>query len=121
MSYLSIRIAVFNAFCESSALLWELTILNEVFVLKSLMLYKFPHMTGLDETFISRVLLLINLGFVFLSQIPRLHLGGLYESYEFQILSGELFLFFIENAINFCKKCVSTKRKVVLHYYSVGP
>ena len=56
-------------------------------------------MTGLDETFISRVLLLINLGFVILSQIPRLHLGGLYESYEFQILSGELFLFLNENDI----------------------
>ena len=58
-------------------------------------------MTGLDETFISRVLLLINLGFVILLQISRLHLGGLYESYEFQILSGELFLFLIENGLTF--------------------
>ena len=88
---ISPRIAVFNAFFESSGLLWNLTILTEVFVVKALMLYKFPIMNGLDEYFMSRVLLLVNLGFIFLSQIPRLHLGGLYESYEFQIISGELF------------------------------
>ena len=95
MSYkyisLSARIAVFNAFFESCGLLWNLTILTEVFVVKALMLYKFPIMNGLHESFMSRVLLLVNLGFIFLSQIPRLHLGGLYESYEFQIISGELF------------------------------
>ena len=65
--------------------------MTEVFVVKALMLYKFPNMNGLDESFMSRVLFMVNLGFILLSQIPRLHLGGLYESYEFQIISGELF------------------------------
>ena len=88
---LSVRIAVFNAFFERGALVWNLTIWIEVFVLKALMLYKFPYMNGVDESFMTRVLLLVNLGFIFLSQIASLYLGGLYESYEFQIISGELF------------------------------
>ena len=61
--------------------------------MKALMLYKFPNMNGLNESFMTRVLLLINLGFIFLSQIASLYLGGLYESYEFQIISGESFSF----------------------------
>ena len=61
--------------------------------MKALMLYKFPYINGLDESFITRVLLLVNLGIIFLSQIASLYLGGLYESFEFQIMSGELFSF----------------------------
>ena len=45
-------------------------------------------MAGIDDTFMSRFLLLENLGFVFLSQASRFYLGSMYESIEFQILSG---------------------------------
>ena len=87
------RIAAFGSFCENCAMIWFLTCWTEVFVVKALMLYKFNIMAGLDDFFLSRFLLLINLGFMFLSQLPRFHLGGLYQSLEFQILSGDLFNF----------------------------
>ncbi len=87
------RIAAFASFCENCAMIWFLTCLSEVFVVKSLMLYKFSIMAGLDDLFLSRILLLVNLGLVFLSQLPRFQLGGLYQSLEFQILSGDLFDF----------------------------
>ena len=87
------RIAAFGSFCENCAMIWVLTCLTEVFVVKALMLYKFNIMAGLDDSFLSRFLFLVNLGFMFLSQLPRFHLGGLYQSLEFQILSGNLFHF----------------------------
>ena len=87
------RIAAFGSFCENCAMIWVLTCLTEVFVVKALMLYKFNIMAGLDDSFLSRFLFLVNLGFMFLSQLPRFHLGGLYQSLEFQILSGDLFHF----------------------------
>ena len=45
-------------------------------------------MAGIDDTFMSRFLLLENLGFLFLSQSSRFYLGSMYESIEFQVLSG---------------------------------
>ena len=45
-------------------------------------------MAGIDDTFLSRFLFLENLGFIFLSQLSRFYLGSMYESSDFQILSG---------------------------------
>ena len=63
-------------------------LLTEVFVVKALMLNKFSYMARLDNTFMSRFLFLENLGFLFLSQLSRFFLGSMYESIEFQVLSG---------------------------------
>ena len=81
-------IAAFNSFCKSTALVWLMTCLTEVFIVKVLMLYKFSYMADIDDTFLSRFLFLENLGFVLLSQLSRFYLGSMYESAEFQILSG---------------------------------
>ena len=81
-------IAAFGTFCKNIAMLWIMNCLTEVFIVKALMLYKFSYMAGIDDTFMSRFLLLENLGFVFLSQASRFYLGSMYESIEFQILSG---------------------------------
>ena len=83
-----VGIAAFNSFCKNICMVWIMTCLTEVFIVKVLMLYKFSYMAGVDDTFLSRFLFLENLGFIFLSQLSRFYLGSMYESAEFQILSG---------------------------------
>ena len=85
---LSPDIAAFNSFWKNISMFWIFTYLTEVFVVKALMLNKFSHMARLDDTFMSRFLFLENLGFLFLSQSSRFYLGSMYESIEFQVLSG---------------------------------
>ena len=85
---LSPEIAAFNSFWKNISLIWSIICLTEVFVVKALMLNKFSYMAGLDDTFMSRFLFLENLGFLFLSQSSRFYLGSMYESIEFQVLSG---------------------------------
>ena len=85
---LSPEIAAFNSFWKNISLIWCLTCLTELFLVKALMLNKFSYMAGLDDTFMSRFLFLENLGFLFLSQLSRFYLGSMYESIEFQVLSG---------------------------------
>ena len=85
---LSPEIAAFNSFWKNISMFWIFTYLTEVFVVKALMLNKFSHMARLDDTFMSRFLFLENLGFLFLSQSSRFYLGSMYESIEFQVLSG---------------------------------
>ena len=81
-------IAAFNSFCKNLTMAWIMTCLTEVFIVKVLMLYKFSYMAGIDDTFLSRFLFLENLGFIFLSQLSQFYLGSMYESAEFQVLSG---------------------------------
>ena len=81
-------IAAFSSFCRSIAVFWIMNHLTAIFVVKALMLFKFSYMAGIDDTFMSRFLLLENLGFLFLSQLSRFYLGSMYESPEFQLLSG---------------------------------
>ena len=85
---LSPEIAAFNSFWKNISMFWIITCLTELFVVKALMLNKFSYMTGLDDTFMSRFIFLENLGLLFLSQLSRFFLGSMYESIEFQVLSG---------------------------------
>ena len=85
---LSLEIAAFNSFCKNISVIWSVTCLTQVFLVKALMLNKFSYMAGLDDTFMSRFLFLETLGFLFLSQLSRFYLGSMYESVEFQVLSG---------------------------------
>ena len=85
---LSPEIAAINSFWKNVSMFWIFTYLTEVFVVKTLMLNKFSYMARLDDTFMSRFLFLENLGFLFLSQSSRFYLGSMYESIEFQVLSG---------------------------------
>ena len=85
---LYVGIAAFSTFCKNFSLFWIMNCLTEVFIVKALNLNKFSYMAGIDDTFMSRFLLLENLGFLFLSQSSRFYLGSMYESIEFQVLSG---------------------------------
>ena len=59
-----------------------------MFVVKALMLYKFPYMAGLDDNFMGKVLLIGNIGFIIISQVSRLYIGSFHESFEYQLLTG---------------------------------
>ena len=52
---LPIQISAFNSFCKNFSLVWTLTTMTEVFVIKALMLYKFSYMAGLDDNLDFRV------------------------------------------------------------------
>ena len=65
-----------------------MTCLTEVFVVKALMLYKFPYMAGLDDDFMGKFLLSGNIGFLIISQVSRLYIGSFQESFEHQLLTG---------------------------------
>ena len=67
---------------------WLFVAFTEMAVIKSLMIYKFPMIAGINDIFIGRFLLLVNLGYTFLSQIGRFLVGSMFESIEFQLLSG---------------------------------
>ena len=67
---------------------WLFVALTELAVIKSLMIYKFSMIAGMDDICIWRFLLLLNLGYTFLSQLGRFFVGSMFESIEFQLLSG---------------------------------
>ena len=52
------------------------------------MIYKFPLISGMDEIFIGRFLLIINIFSQTLIQTVRYSIGSFFESREFQLLSG---------------------------------
>ena len=55
---------------------------------KALLLFKFSWISGMNDLFVERFLLLINLTSQVVTQTFRYWLGSMYESREFQILSG---------------------------------
>ena len=57
-------------------------------LVKVLMIFKWSFMTGIDDNFVGEFLILVNVGFLSLSQLARYWLGSMYESQEFHMLSG---------------------------------
>ena len=66
-----IEIAAFTSFIENFSVTWLFLCLTESFVIKALMLFKFPRMAGLDDSFMARFFLLSNLGFLCLCNGSR--------------------------------------------------
>ena len=60
----------------------------EVAIIKALLLFKFSWISGMNDLFVERFLLLVNFSSQFITQTFRYWLGSMYESREFQILSG---------------------------------
>ena len=52
------------------------------------MIFKWSFMSGIDDNFVGEFLILVNVGFLSLSQLARYWLGSMYESQEFHMLSG---------------------------------
>ena len=61
-------------------------------LVKVLMIFKWSFMTGIDDNFVGGFLILVNVGFLSLSQLARHWLGSMYESQEFHMLSGKIFM-----------------------------
>ena len=66
--------------------------MTEVFVVKALMLYKFPNMNGLDESFMSRVLFMVNLGFILYLKSPAYTLEACMNPMNFKLFQVNYFL-----------------------------
>ena len=55
---------------------------------KALLLFKFSWISGMNDVFVERFLLLVNFSSQFITQTFRYWLGSMHESREFQVLSG---------------------------------
>ena len=89
--YLSIAtyVSLLNNICTS----WYLLTLTQMTLVKVLMIFKWSFMTGIDDNFVGGFLILVNVGFLSLSQIARHWLGSMYESQEFHMLSGKICIY----------------------------
>ena len=77
-------VSLLNNICTS----WYLLTLTQMTLVKVLMIFKWSFMTGIDDNFVGEFLILVNVGFLSLSQLARYWLGSMYESQEFHMLSG---------------------------------
>ena len=64
-------IAVFEAYIVNCLISWWLLLAVELSVVKALLIYKLPLVTGIDENFAVRFLFKFNLGYVMISQTGR--------------------------------------------------
>ena len=68
---LHVGIAVFEVFIVNIYISWGFLILAEISVMKTLLIYKFSWIVGIDENFAGRFLLIVNLGYSLISQTAR--------------------------------------------------
>ena len=85
---LYIPIATFVSLLNNICTSWYLLTLTQMTLVKVLMIFKWSFMTGIDDNFVGEFLILVNVGFLSLSQLARYWLGSMYESQEFHMLSG---------------------------------
>ena len=67
---------------------WVAMCFLEVAIFKALLLFKFSWISGMNDLFVGRSLLLINVTSQVVTQTFRYWLGSMHESREFQVLSG---------------------------------
>ena len=89
---LYIPIATLASLLNNICIAWYLLTLTQMTLVKVLMIFKWPFMTGIDDNFVGEFLILVNVGFLSLSQLARFWLGSMYESQEFHMLSGKMFM-----------------------------
>ena len=82
-------VSLLNNICTS----WYLLTLTQMTLVKVLMIFKWSFMTGIDDNFVGEFLILVNVGFLSLSQLARYWLGSMYESQEFHLLSGKICIY----------------------------
>ena len=68
---LSFGVAVFESWFANIYWSWTLLVLAEISVIKTLLVYKFSLIVGLDENFAGRLLFKFNLGYILISQTAR--------------------------------------------------
>ena len=88
-----LHIATLASLLNNICISWYLLTLTQMTLVKVLMIFKWSFMTGIDDNFVGGFLILVNVGFLSLSQLARYWLGSLYESQEFHMLSGKIFIY----------------------------
>ena len=63
----------------------------QVYVIKTLMIFKWPWVAGMDENFMAKFFFRGNLGFLLGCHLSRYYLGSFHISDHFQLLSGKYF------------------------------
>ena len=90
---LYICIATYVSLLNNICISWYLLTLTQMTLVKVLMIFKWSFMTGIDDNFVGGFLILVNVGFLSLSQLARHWLGSMYESQEFHMLSGRICIY----------------------------
>ena len=84
-------IAVITTFVYQFYRAWIVLTFIELAVFKTLMVNKFSRMAGIDDIFMGRFLLIANIFLLLLTNFGRLWIGGIHESPDYQILTGNIF------------------------------
>ena len=87
---LYLPIATYVSLLNNICTAWYLLTLTQMTLVKVLMIFKWSFMTGIDDNFVGQFLIIVNVGFLSLSQLARHWLGSMYESQEFHMLSGKM-------------------------------
>ena len=82
-------IATLASLLNNICISWYLLTLTQMTLVKVLKIFKWSFMNGIDDIFVGEFLILVNVGFLSLSQLARYWLGSMYESQEFHMLSGK--------------------------------
>ena len=87
------KIATFCSFWSQTISIWQILCYSEVAVLKSLMVFKWPLIAAMNDHFVGFFLILVNFGFLFITQISRLILGSFSTDKYFELLYGVKLLY----------------------------
>ena len=68
---LNFHLAAFESYMANFSLHWGLLLITEMSVIKALLIFKWYWIVGVDEQFAGTFLILLNLGYTFLSQTAR--------------------------------------------------
>ena len=88
MYYNDLHQSAFICLSENIFVSWNAMSFLELVVFKALLLFKFSRISGMNNFFIGRFLLLFNLISQAITQSFRYSIGSMHESREFQVMSG---------------------------------
>ena len=80
--------SAFICLSENIFVSWNAMSFLELVIFKALLLFKFSRISGMNDFFVARFLLLFNLTSQAITQTFRYSIGSMHESREFQVMSG---------------------------------
>ena len=88
MIYIDLHQSAFVCLSENIFVSWNAMNFLELVIFKALLLFKFSRISGINDFFVARFLLLFNLISQAITQSFRYSIGSMHESREFQVMSG---------------------------------
>jgi hypothetical protein len=88
MIYNDLHQSAFVCLSENIFVSWNAMNFLELVIFKALLLFKFSRISGMNDFFVARFLLLFNLISQAITQTFRYSIGSMHESREFQVMSG---------------------------------